>query len=194
MSEDSTPLTEARLTALLEARAERIEVQPDLTSVTLPATDPPHPSRSTRSWWIAVAAVLVVACGAVLLAGPSANTDDTGVPGRLADGLVEFAAPAPRQQLLVWMHPQATNAQVQAVALALGDLPAVERHTYTDHEASYAEFVVYYADQPEVIELVSPERLPTYFRVDTAAPAGVADVVEDLPGVDLATTRQPGER
>lgn len=193
MNNNDEPLSEARLMVLLGERAERIEVHPDLAGVALSAADPARPLTHTRLWWTAVAAVVFVVGGAALFARQSPRADDTGAAVQLAGDLVEFAAPAPREQLLVWMNPDATSAEVDAVAFTLADLAAVERYTYTDRAASYEEFMVYFADKPEVIELVSPETLPTYFRVDTATPAEIAETVDPLPGVEATETHHPSD-
>ena len=135
----------------------------------------------------------LIACGTALFVWQSSEPSNSGVAAQLAGDLVEFAAPASREQLLVWMNPEATTVEVEAVALTLADLPAVERYVYTDRAASYDEFVMHFADKPEVVELVSPEMLPTYFRVDTTTPDGVAELVAHLSGVEATETHKPSD-
>ncbi len=187
MTSNETPLGESRIAALLQTRAERITVHPNLAAVIEPGAETSTgPHRFLAQWVAAAAVLLVVVLGGAALVRDSTNTAvDTNAGSGLSRDLLEFAAPAePGQQLLVWMHPDATSGHVQAVAVVLTELSEVDEYRYFDHEASYQEFVNHFADKPEIIDLVEPDQLPTFFRVTTTRPPDVADRIEVLPGVE----------
>lgn len=190
METDNTVDDEAWISHLLHARAERITVLSDIAAVTAPPRESARRAQ-TWPWWIAAAAVVLVGA---LLAAP--DFPDPGIErggtSDLSTDLSEFAAPAGEgEQFLVWMHVEATPEQIQSVSLLLGRIRDVDGYTYFDREASYQEFSDYYADKPEILELVRPEQLPTYFVVTTDDPIGVADRLEGLPGV--SETEQPAD-
>ena len=64
----------------------------------------------------------------------------------------------------------------------------VERVSYVNQENTFEEFQEFYADQPEVLDLVEPEQLPTSFRVvpeiaDLTLIRALGDEIQALPGV-----------
>ena len=82
------------------------------------------------------------------------------------------------------MDPEAGSWQVQGVADLLGETEFVDGFVYVDRETTWAEFVDYYVDEPEIVELVSADLLPTSFRVQTSEPVVVIDLLSGLDGVE----------
>lgn len=91
-------------------------------------------------------------------------------------------------EFIVWMTADAPQENVDAVKSFLDDSLVVRSSNYVNHEATFAEFQTYYADQPEVLDLVDPNDLPTSFRVvpevpDLALIRSLGEEIEALPGV-----------
>lgn len=128
---------------------------------------------------LTLATVLTVAVSLALLG--AALVIQRGVDGlntRFEDD-VEF---------IIWLNPDAQPEQQQAIDRALDESPQIASYRYITPEETYAEFQEYFKDSPQVIEAVSPEQLPTSFRVVPEVPE--LDVVEalgqefrQLPGV-----------
>ena len=128
---------------------------------------------------LTIATVLTVAVSLALLG--AALVIQRGVDGlntRFKDD-VEF---------IVWLSPEATEEQRQSVDGALADSPQVRDHRFVNTEETYAEFEEFWKDSPEVLEAVSPEQLPTSYRVvpeipDLAVVQSLGQEFEGLPGV-----------
>ena len=91
----------------------------------------------------------------------------------------------------VFMQVHATTTQVATVRQRLELDPAVSSLTFISHQDAYDQFKQEFADQPELIRNESPAGLPESFRItlrDDVRPAGVAQNVRGLPGVDQVTT------
>lgn len=91
-------------------------------------------------------------------------------------------------EFIVWMTADAPQENVDAVKAFLDDSLVVRSSNYVNHDATFAEFQTYYADQPEVLDLVDPNDLPTSFRVvpevpDLALIRSLGQEIEALPGV-----------
>lgn len=99
------------------------------------------------------------------------------------DELLGDAVPEPANCQRVWMAGNATPEQDEAVGRLLSQWLAPGQISYVDKDATFAEFASYYADQPDVIELVDPNELPTSFI--TFLPLGEVQQqeLEALPGV-----------
>jgi cell division transport system permease protein len=128
---------------------------------------------------LTIATVLTVAVslalfGSALLVQRGVQRLDT----RFDDG-VEF---------IVWMNPDATQEQIDAVERTLDSSPGVSRARYVTREETYVEFREFYKDSPEVLDAVGPEILPTSFRVvpeipEAAVVRQLGDEFQTLPGV-----------
>ena len=128
---------------------------------------------------LTIATVLTVAVsldlfGSALLVQRGVQRLDT----RFQDG-VEF---------IVWMNPDASQEQIEAVERTLESSPGVSRARYVTREETFVEFQEFYADSPEVLEAVGPEILPTSFRVvpeipEAAVVRQLGDEFQTLPGV-----------
>ena len=109
-----------------------------------------------RNPTLTIATVLTVAISMALFG--SALLIRQGVEGinaHFQDG-VEF---------IVWMNADASPENVETVRFFLESSQTIERVSYVNQEATFDEFQDYYRDQPEVLDLVKPEQLPTSFRV-----------------------------
>jgi hypothetical protein len=141
------------------------------------------PSR--RPLVVALAAVVVL-LAAVL--GAVALRQTAG------DGSAPVAPPttvSARPDLIVFLDPDATDAQVTAVRDRLASAPEVVDAVFVDQQQALDEFHELYRDDPGLLEAVTADVLPPSYRVDLvdpdAAPALIAGL-ERLPGVREATT------
>jgi len=104
-----------------------------------------------------------------------------------------YAAGGPTE-LVVWLQPAASQADIDAVHALLADALVVRSVTYVNQEATWNTFQQYYADRPDVLDLVDPADLPTSFlvemevddrsvadslRAEVAAMPGVSNVMPD---------------
>jgi cell division protein FtsX len=92
----------------------------------------------------------------------------------------------------VFLRPDATVEQREAIAAELGSLPGVVSFAFSDHEDAYERFKRVYACAPELIEATRPDALPESFIVTVSHPAAgatVRDRVGRLPGVDPVAAR-----
>lgn len=89
-------------------------------------------------------------------------------------------------ELSVFMLPEATPEQNEAVERELSQMPEVKRFTFVDQQAAYAEFKEMFANSPDLVESVEPKDLPPSYRV-VPKRAEFVDVVGDRfekrPGV-----------
>ena len=96
-------------------------------------------------------------------------------------------------EFIVWMNADMGTAQDESIRNQLDESPGVLDWHYVDRLTSYEEFMDFFADTPEVLDLTTPEDVPPYYRVVPTDPA--PDVVEELssqfkgrPGVRRVTT------
>ena len=89
-------------------------------------------------------------------------------------------------ELSVFMLPEATPEQSQAVERELSQMPEVKDFKYVDQNAAFEEFKQMFANSPDLVESVEPKDLPPSYRV-VPKEAEFVDVVgsrfEDRPGV-----------
>jgi cell division transport system permease protein len=91
-------------------------------------------------------------------------------------------------EFIVFVAPNATPEQLDAVGSSLDANPEVERVTFFDQEAAYDEFSEMFADSPDMLETVTPDILPPSFRVvpvsaDSAAVEELVVQYQSQPGV-----------
>ncbi|MEM7272287.1 MAG: permease-like cell division protein FtsX [Actinomycetota bacterium] len=92
-------------------------------------------------------------------------------------------------EFIVWMDKEVQPEQVESTADFLSKSIYIKAHRYIDQDETYQEFQNYFADEPEILELVTPEQLPTSFQVtpqdaDVESIRAIADEIEILAGVD----------
>lgn len=74
-------------------------------------------------------------------------------------------------EFIVYMAPNATQDQIDAVQRALDDSPQVDSFTFLDKDAAFAEYRDYFEeDSPELVDAVTPDALPTSFKVRPVDP------------------------
>jgi hypothetical protein len=97
----------------------------------------------------------------------------------------------------VFMKPDAPLNEVSRVrALLIADTRDISGFTFIDHEAAYNEFKRIFADNPALVESVTPAALPESFRLALTLDAKVADVearYQQMPGVDVVTSPNPSQ-
>jgi cell division transport system permease protein len=109
-------------------------------------------------------AVTLAMAGAVLLIGKGLGRSE----GRFR-GNIEF---------IVFMEPKASQDQVDSVGRALTESPQVKSNRYLDHDAAFAEFKDLFRDQPELVNNITPDVLPTNYKVQVKD--GRSEVVQSL--------------
>ena len=89
-------------------------------------------------------------------------------------------------ELSIFMQPQATQSQIDAINSQLGGLPGVKKVKFVDHDAAYQEMKTIFQAEPNVVESLKPEDTPTSFRV-VPTKAELVDSIgsrfKDQPGV-----------
>ena len=123
-----------------------------------------------RNPWLTIATVLCVTVS-IALVGASLLTRQ-GVQNATLQwrGGVEF---------IVYMNPDATQEQIDAVQRALDESPQIESFDFLDKNEAYEEFrQLFERDSPELIDSVTPDVLPTSFKVKPTDSS--ADVVRGL--------------
>ncbi|NNE96014.1 MAG: ABC transporter permease [Acidimicrobiales bacterium] len=118
---------------------------------------------------LSIATVLTVAVSLSLLGAAMVIREGvSGLQTRFKDD-VEF---------IIWINNDASDEQVASVQRALDDSPVVKSSTFVNRAQTFAEFEEYFAESPEVLAAVTPEDLPTSFRVVPVNPE--LSVVEQL--------------
>ena len=134
-----------------------------------------------------VAGVAIGAAGTALAGGE----EDSALPAETVDG-----PPAEEQgvdrggHVLVFLSPGVTEAERAAIEAAIAARQEVEDYEYWNAEASRAEAIQIFRDNPEMLEKVESGStvLPTSFRLllrDPSLPDAlvVKEQIDDLPGV-----------
>jgi len=91
-------------------------------------------------------------------------------------------------EFIVWMDPSATDENVEVVRNFLDDSEAVRSQEWIDKEATFEQFQEFFADRPEILDLVDPDQLPPSFAVvpefpDLALIRAIGADIEAFPGV-----------
>ena len=90
-------------------------------------------------------------------------------------------------EFIVYLNPDVTPEQRDAVQRNLDDHPEVKRFSYVNQEEAYEEFKELFKTTPEMVDAVSPEVLPPSFRV--VPEATNSDIIES---VGRQFEQQPG--
>jgi cell division transport system permease protein len=137
-------------------------------------------SNLGRNFTITLASVMTVAVSLALV-GASLMLR-TGVENATQrwQGGIEF---------VVFLRPDASQDQIDAVRRDLEDSPDVASVAFVDKQAAYDEFKVLFADSPEMVTSVQPDDLPPSFRVepvdkDVASVEALGSQFSDKSGVD----------
>jgi len=137
-------------------------------------------SNLGRNFTITLASVMTVAVSLALV-GASLMLR-TGVENATQrwQGGIEF---------VVFLRPDASQAQIDAVARDLQDSPDVANIKFVDKQAAFEEFKVLFSDSPEMVTSVQPDDLPPSFRVepvdkDVLSVEALGSQFSDKSGVD----------
>ena len=90
---------------------------------------------------------------------------------------------------IVWLDVEIEDEQREATDNFLAQNIFIEDHQYVGPEETFEEFQAFYADQPEILDLVEPGQLPTSFIVtpaqsDVVAIREMGQQIKTLAGVD----------
>ncbi len=89
-------------------------------------------------------------------------------------------------ELSIFMLPEASPSQSEAIERDLSQMPEVKKVTYVDQQAAFREFRRMFANSPDLVESVEAKDLPPSYRV-VPKKADFVDVVgrrfENQPGV-----------
>lgn len=128
---------------------------------------------------LSIATILTVAVALSLLGASMLIQRGVGNINTLFTDNVEF---------IVWMDRNVGQEQIDATADFLESSPFVRNARFINSEQTFADFQEFYADEPEILELVTPDRLPTSFQVtptdiDVDVIESIAPEIEALAGV-----------
>ena len=125
---------------------------------------------------IAALAVAATIAGFALAEGDGG--DEGAAPATYCAAIGEpLGLSAGSADLIVFIRPRASTSTVEAVGRFLEADAAVRHASYVDQEAALADFRELFADEPEMLERVEADTLPTSYRLDLEQP-GQADSVE----------------
>jgi cell division transport system permease protein len=91
-------------------------------------------------------------------------------------------------EFIVYLQPQVEDSQRLSVERDLEANPEVERFDYVDQDETYEEFKRLFAESPQLVETVTPEILPSSYRVapvnqDPEVVQALGDTFSSKPGV-----------
>lgn len=114
-------------------------------------------SNLGRNVTITLASIMTVAVSLALVGASLMLRSGVENATRRWQGGIEF---------VIFMQPNPTQDQVDAVRSDLEQSPEVSKIEYVDKKEAYEEFKVLFADSPELVDSVDPETLPPSFRVE----------------------------
>lgn len=128
---------------------------------------------------ITIAAVLTAAVSLALVGSAFLLRQGVASATERWQGGVEF---------IVFADPAASGRQLIDLRDDLRDDPRVRQVVYVDQDEAYEEFSEMFADQPAVLEVVTPDQLPASFKVvpveaDSQIVGAIAADFEQRPGV-----------
>jgi cell division transport system permease protein len=85
-------------------------------------------------------------------------------------------------ELSIFLKPDATPEQTDAVLRQLRAMPEVKRSRYVSHQEAYKEFKTLFAGQPDLVEAVEAKDLPPSYRVVPKAAEQVEVIGEPFKG------------
>jgi cell division transport system permease protein len=134
-------------------------------------------SNFRRNFWMATAAILTVAVSLSLVGGALL------VRQGVTKATVQWRGGA---ELSVFMKPDATQQQIDAVGAELKNLPEVKSFNYVDKPAAYKEAQTLFASQPDTLSSLSVDAMPTSYRVvpnKSQNIESIGDRLKPRPGV-----------
>lgn len=182
MNDDHDPTTAEVYDALRRQVDEHTDVDRSLMDL--------HERVGRRRRWattgIAAALVVLVAGGALALTtfGPE-PTDPATTPAPSEPKTSDPSEGRCRPPVtFVHLDTLATPEQIQGVQDELATL-GLEPYEFLDRETTYRDFRREHADQPDLMEAVSPDQLSESFRITTDVSSRGIGLLRSLPGVVL---------
>ncbi|HEX9682768.1 MAG TPA: permease-like cell division protein FtsX [Acidimicrobiales bacterium] len=129
-----------------------------------------------RNVLMTVASVLTVAVTLVLVGTTLLMRQAVGNATQQWKGGIEFA---------VWLQPDASEAEAEAVAAELTSSPLVDEVQFVSQQEAFEEFKDLFRGSPDMVAAVNPEVLPPSYRVVPADP-------DDTEGIDALGQRFHG--
>jgi cell division transport system permease protein len=115
-----------------------------------------------RNPLLSLATVVVVVVAVALVGGSLLLRQAVGNATERWQGGIEF---------IIYMNPDASAEQIAAVERSLDQAPQVEDFVYLDKDAAFEEFNdLFEEDSPELVDTMTPEALPTSFKVRPVNP------------------------
>ena len=196
---------EANVTEALQHRAGGLIVHQDLDHVLTQAAALPLPdhasatAESSLPRWAghplsAAAAVLIVGLvGVLAVSRLSGGDEELAVQEAIAEVFAaDESATASRggpsierNEAILWLSVGASDEEVESLREWLNRNDAILSFRYVDRAATYAEFTEYFADEPEIIELVEPDQLPTSFVVTPQSRDAATSAAEIFTFIEL---------
>jgi cell division transport system permease protein len=90
-------------------------------------------------------------------------------------------------QVAIFMQPNASNNQVGAVAHELSAMPGIRSYHFVDKTHAYAEFKQIFAGQPDLLQALDANQMPTSYRVVPTRAQDASQLAKQFQG-------QPGVR
>ena len=82
------------------------------------------------------------------------------------------------------MNPAVTDERVAEIGVELQALPGVASLVYVDQQQAYLEFQELYKDDPAKLEAVTPEILPSSYRITLTEDGRPEDIEAAATGLD----------
>ncbi len=91
-------------------------------------------------------------------------------------------------EFIVWLDVNVQQSQIESIDDFLASNPYVDGRFFIDREATFQEFQNFFADEPELLQLVEPDQLPMSFQVqpsdtDVELIRQIGNEIETIPGV-----------
>jgi cell division transport system permease protein len=123
----------------------------------------------TRNVTLTVASILTVTVSLMILGSTVILQRGASNMTQEWDGGIEF---------MVYVQPDATAAQIEALQKNLDDNLRVEKAIYVDKDESFKDFQRLFRDRPTMLKSVTKDQLPTKFKV--VPKSKDADTVDSL--------------
>jgi cell division transport system permease protein len=130
-----------------------------------------------RNAMMTVAAILTMWVSLALIGGARLINQAARDASRQWRGGVEVS---------IFLRPDVTQQQIDAVGSQLKDMPEVKKVNYVDQQGAYKEFKALFANQPLFVQSVQPGDLPPSYRVVPSKAEFVDSIgtrFQDFPGV-----------
>jgi cell division protein FtsX len=98
----------------------------------------------------------------------------------LGDALEDCRSTATVLEGMVWLELDVQADEVAGLDEFLTTSPLVSSSRYIDTQETYEDFQEYFADDPEILELVTPEILPTSFELTFEEEADTAAMITEI--------------